>query len=237
MFNIIFFSQQCHKYNTHHCLFSLTSPANAHIVHWPDPWPVPEKLFLPLAQTTAQLSSNPSLPPVSPLPFIFPLLLNGLFGVKSQRTVFRTPHGARLALCERDEEQPLVATFKFAHWVAGSDKHGSPLYVQKQSRWHRPWSWGDCPPPGRRSGSANFHPWLYDAIPPHWPAIGKHTRAGGLAERPAGWTPACCTVTRCYGVLVGSWKDKAKGDQILVVAEYLFFPKRSQLYGADCSWM
>ncbi|KAI6078599.1 Krueppel-like factor 12 [Aix galericulata] len=96
---------QCHKCKAYHCLFSLTSPVNAHTVHCSDPWPVPEKLFLPLAQTMAQLSSNPHTAPPPPTSFLL------LFGVERQRVLVCTQHAARSARCDCDEEWLLVATF------------------------------------------------------------------------------------------------------------------------------
>lgn len=199
MFNMIFFSQQCHKYKTHHCLFSLTSPANAHIVHCPDPWPVPEKLFLPLAQTTAQLSSNPS-----PHLFFFPLCYWTVrleWEVSPWCFVQATGHICLSVSMTRSSRssQPSTLQVKLLGQIstapslrAGTIALASSLNVGN-------------------SGRADFHPCVYDAIPPHQPVIGKHSCTGGLAERSACCAPACCTVTPRCEVLVGSWKGKARG--------------------------
>lgn len=37
---------------------------------------------------------------------------------------------------------------------------------------------------------ADFHPGIYDAMPPRQPAIGKHMDAGGLAEKTVRYSPA-----------------------------------------------
>lgn len=180
----------------HHCLFSLTSPANAHTIHCPDPWSVPEKLFLPLAQTTAQLSCHLICPPSC-----FPFVIEQSVCSGKLHVVFHTLYGASMALCECDKEWPLVSNSNFARWVAGSDNHGPLSTCRKQMRWHHPWTWGDWPPPRQSSDSAGFHPGIYNAIPPCQPATGKHTQrfnwrtsllypgllCGNLVEQDFGW--------------------------------------------------
>lgn len=184
----------------HCCLFSLTSSVNAHTVLCPDPCSVPEKLFLPLAQTTAQLSSNPS-------PLFFPFVIEQSTWNEKLARLLSTSYGARLALYEHDKEWPVVTTFNFAHWVTRSDKHSSLSTCRKKSHQHHPWTQGDCLPPTRSSGSADFHPWIYSACPRVQPLTGKLIHMRGLSER-----SARCTVAQWHEILVGSWKGKARGN-------------------------
>lgn len=195
---------------------------NAHTVHCSDPWPVPEKLFLPLAQTMAQLSSNPHTAPPPPTSFLL------LFGVERQRVLVCTQHAARSAHCDCDEEWLLVATFNPAHWITGSDKHG-PLCLRKWSHQQWPWTLGACLPPegGRLSPR---HLWCHASSPACNREAHGCRRFGrkncSLFSSLMPWDP----VAWGFGCKLKGWDY---GSQILVVAESLVFPKKSHPCGTQ----
>lgn len=133
--------------------------------------------------------------------------------------VFIHHYAAYSALCVRDEEWLLVTTFSFARWAAAQISRDFSLRVETITA-SASLNLGNPP----ASDSADFHLHIYDAIPPHQPAIGKHTNIGGLAQKPVCCTPACCTVTEAlgFGCQLKGWDY---GSQILVAGGNFTFAK------------